>query len=457
MQVNRSSIRRGLVLLLPAALFLFHPAMGFSDPLPDCIGYLLLTLAASRLGELNERIEEALGRFRIMTWIGLGALLLQYYCHTVLPGAEEELNALQLPTLLLIGAFGLAVLQCWFLVPAWRAFFLGISTLAERQGCDRLKRTRRGRSRCERMASYSAVFFTLQAILQMLPEFAALTSFEYRQGSMAVDWYRFAELLRLLASLPLWVMGLIWLLRFAWILLDGVRSQDWIERLDFVYAEQFLPNAAARDRRTVKLAFSLLGIGAVFSADIKLDDRSLLPAVLCAMLLTVGVLVLGDRVPQRAAFLSSAAALGLSGIAELITRHFYLLEYTPEASVHSPEAYLQYLAVRILDCAEAIFAGVTLCLLLRLLYGFCRSHVAVHFEGEGAEDASRRATARLQRELTRRILLTGVLSVLAAFANAANAVLHLELPWLWWVAFGLSLASILCFLSLLRQIREAME
>ncbi len=455
--INRKTdAKRGMLLAIPAVLFLFHPAMGLRDCLPDCIGYLLLSISMLRLCELNEKMEESLGRFRLMVLISAAASLLQYYCYTVLPNVEGELNAYQIPMLILLGSFALCVLQCWILVPAWRDFFLGLGILAERHGCERLLRVKRNKSRCERMASYSALFFTLQAILTMLPELSALTSFEYAMGSMPVDWYSFSELLRILASIPLWVMGGIWLIRFCLIWIDGLRDRAWMERLEFVYREQYLPHAGARALKSISFALSLIGIGAAFSVDLKLDDRVLLPSFVCAILLTVGVLLLGRRVLQKAAFLSATIALGLSGVAALAARALYLAEHLPEDSVYQPGAYREYFVVRLLDCAVAVFAGVSFCLLLRLLWSFCKRYVAVDFGGEHGHEASARATAKLQRLLRRRFWCSGVLFVLAGAAMAVHAILHLTFPWLWSVSFGGSLIAVLYFLSLLRHVREAL-
>ena len=121
----------GLGWLIPGVIMLSNPVIAFYDILPDCIGYLLLCVALLRLADLNASISDALKRFRTLIWINIGGLLMQYYIYNVL-AKEPKLNPQEIPTMVLLCAFIMAVPQIYFAVPAYRDLFKGFWELAER-------------------------------------------------------------------------------------------------------------------------------------------------------------------------------------------------------------------------------------------------------------------------------------------------------------------------------------
>ena len=178
----------GLGWLIPGAVMLANPVVAFYDILPDCIGYLLVCVSLFRLADLNSSIADALRRFRTLIWISMGGLLMQYFIYNVL-SKQPGLKPQEIPTLVLLCAFVMAVPQLYFAVPAWRDLFSGFWQLAERhEGEAVFHYGKRNSNICERMRRASGVFVVLFSALSVLPEFSVLTTFEYEYEKLPFDW-----------------------------------------------------------------------------------------------------------------------------------------------------------------------------------------------------------------------------------------------------------------------------
>ena len=205
--------RLGMGWLIPGAVMLANPVVAFYDILPDCIGYLLVCVALFRLADLNSYIADALKRFRTLIWISMGGLLMQYFIYNVL-AKQPGLKPQEIPTMVLLCSFVIAVPQIYFAVPAWRDLFRGFWQLAERHGGQAVFHYgKRNTNLCERMRRASGVLVVLLALLPILPEFSVLTTFEYEFEKLPFDWYQFIWLFRVTAIMVLTVLFLVWITR----------------------------------------------------------------------------------------------------------------------------------------------------------------------------------------------------------------------------------------------------
>ena len=124
----------GFICVALAGIFLCDPMIGFADRFPDVIGYLLLCIGLSKLSDLNESIADATGRFRVMLLVGVGQLVASYILHVVMVEKVNLTNPYERPVAILLCSFVVAVLRCYFLIPAFRDLFKGIGRLAELHG-----------------------------------------------------------------------------------------------------------------------------------------------------------------------------------------------------------------------------------------------------------------------------------------------------------------------------------
>lgn len=437
----------GLRYVMLAGIFLFDPMIGFVDVLPDAIGYLLLCVGLSKLSDLNDAVSEAAQRFRNMVWVGCGQLVAAYLVHIVMGQSAEQMNRYEQPVAVLLCSFALLVLRWYFLIPAFRDLFKGIGQLAERHGCHALCEEKKNKTRTERASAATTTWIILSSFLSVLPETSILTSFEHDAESeiFTFDWYRFISLFRGACGVLLAIVAIVWLVRFFRCFGDALRDREWIDALRVRYINEVLPQTGMLTLRRFSLIFLLIKVAAIFTVNFRLNHFSVLPALGFSVMLLLAISLMDTPTEEKRSCKLAGISLAFFSAIRLFLNVTYLLRFQPEASLYQADAYWHFLAMRVAGACEAIVTLVAVVALLKLLTRLVREHTAVDY-GTNAVTVSARATEKLHRALEKRLKIIFVIFFLAALVNAADALLQLTLPWLWWIAFVLSVAGI-CLLS----------
>ena len=447
----------GLGWLIPGAIMLANPVVAFYDILPDCIGYLLLCISLFRLADLNSSIADALKRFRTLIWISGGGLLMQYYIYNVL-SKEPKLNPYEIPTTILLCAFVMAVPQIYFAVPAWRELFQGFWELAERHdGQAVFHYGKRNSNLCERMRRASGVFVVLLTVLSVLPELSVLTTFEYEMEKLPFDWYQFVWLFRVSAIMVLTVLCLIWTIRLVRFILLFSKDTPMMQSIEERYQRDILPQSDMLSMRRLRFGIVFLVIGAALTLNVCIEEKILVPSVLCAIFTAIGVLVFGDDLQKRKPFFLSCGALGILSIGELILNNYYTQYYSYEASSWDPDAYSLFLGLRALQVIEAFLAAGVFWLLLDLFSTFVKERVFEHYDGENTEELSARATQRLHKSFAKYITACKILFFASAASIAFESIFQLDHPWLWWISIPVVIASVITFATFLYALLDHLE
>ena len=447
----------GLGWLIPGVVMVANPVVAFYDILPDCIGYLLICVALLRLTDLNSSIADALKRFRTLIWIHIGGLLMQYYIYNVL-SKEPKLNPQEIPTMMLLCAFVMAVPQIYFAVPAWRDLFKGFWELAERHdGVAVFHYGKRNSNLCERMRSASGVFVVAMTALSVLPEMSVLTTFEYEVEKLPFDWYQFVWLFRVSATMILTVLFLVWIIRFIRFILLFTRDRAMMDSIETRYERDILPQGDMLSMRRLRFGIVFLTIGAALMLNVCIEEQILVPTILCAIFACIGVLVFGEDLKERKSFFLSCGALALLSIGELWLNSYYTKQYSYELSGWNPDAYNLFLGLRALQVAQAFLAAVMFWILLSLFSKFVKERVFEHYEGADTEALSARATARLHKSFGRRILVCRILFFVSATTLALESIFQLDYPWIWWISVPTVAASTIAFASFLYALLDHLE
>ena len=439
----------GLGWLIPGIVILSNPVVAFYDILPDCIGYLLLCVALFRLADLNSSIADALKRFRTLIWINVGGYLMQYYIYNVL-AKEPKLNPQEIPTMILLCAFIMAVPKIYFAVPAYRDLFTGFWELAERhEGQAVFHYGKRGSNLCERMRRASVIFVILSTLLSVLPEMSVLTTFEYEMEKLPFDWYGFVWLFRVSAAMVLSVLFIVWIVRFVRFAHLFSRDTGMMESIEARYERDILPQGDMLSVRRLRFGIVFLIIGAALTLNICIEEEILLPSVLCAAFTCIGVLIFGEDLQKRKPFFITCGALSVLSIGELWLNSYYTKNYSYVESSWDGDAYVLFLGLRAIQVAEAFCACMLFWSLLNLFSDFVKARIFEHYEGTDTEEISARATERLHRSLGRHISASKILFFVSSVSIALESIFQLEYPWIWWISVPTVVAATVTFASLL--------
>lgn len=382
---------------------------------------------------------------------------MQYYIYNVL-AKEPKLNPQEIPTMVLLCAFVMAVPQIYFAVPAWRNLFKGFWELAERHnGHAVFHYGKRNSNLCERMRRSSGIMVVLFALLSVLPELSVLTTFEYEIEKLPFDWYQFVWLFRVSALMVSTVLFFVWVVRLIRFVVLFLRDKEMMQSIKERYERDILPQSDMLSMRRLRFGIVFLIIGAALTLNICIEQQILLPNILCAVFTFIGVLVFGDDLRGRKAFFIVCGALGVFSIGELGFNNYYTSQYSYELSGWDPDAYNLFLGLRILQVVGAFLAAGLFWSLLNLLSDFVKNRIFESYEGPNTEEISARATERLHKSFGHHILACRILFFASAISLALEAIYQLEYPWLWWISVPMVIASAITFASLLYALLDRLE
>jgi len=444
----------GFLWLLLGGCFLWNPIVGVKDFLPDAIGYFLLCLGVSRLADLNDDLAEAQKAFRAMLWVSLGHLAAWILVSGFLQKTEMDMNQYEEPVWVLVFAFVFLALQWYFMLPAWKLFFKGLSDLAEYHGGNVIS----GRLQCERMISRTRWFVIIKTILTVLPEASVLTSFEaeVENSVFFFDWFPFLSAFRAVAVIVGLVIGLVWLIDYCTLMRRALADKPWQERLSERYCLEILPDVGLLLNRRVKGAFTFFKIGILFCINLTVQYRALLPDWISVILFLCGGILLGSLLERTKLCRISGGLLLTVGIFRTYFNESFLKdEWTPEAALMIPSVADRYLTIRIFSWLEAAMTFIFVLCMLKALFSMAKRHTSVEYADDPA--LSERATARLHSDLWRRSLY----ALIAFGFSSVTKILEVELQsqpkfgWFWLVQFACSFVAALLFCSYLNNLSEA--
>ena len=432
--------------------FLWDPIVGVADFLPDLIGWLFIIVGLSSLADMNDDLAAAQQSFRRMLWVGLARIAAELLIYVFLRSTADELNPYEASVWTLLLAFSLAVLEVWFLLPAFRNFWRGIATLSECGGARNSLATpdRDGKSRCDRMQRVTAVFVILHAVLTVLPELTVLSVF-VQEGVYNTALFRFRELFRLGAGAVSGVAGLAFLIAWGRFYGAWCREVAWLESLRLRYEREVLPDTGLLLGRRVGAGFAFFRVGVLLSANLSILFFEFLPDWGCVLVVLCGCMILGNLLQGSSMLIGVGLSVAVVGVPRTLLNVRYLRSFVPRDSLYLPEAYDRYLPVCILASIEAVltalFVGCVLLCVIRMEKRFTAS-----------EDAISRMTA--ERDLQARRRRAGLIMlfvVLSAGAKIAEIFLQPRFGWIWMVQFALSMVVFALFSGLLTDVAESVH
>lgn len=407
----------GLGSVIISLLFLFNPNMNLVDILPDVIGYILLCRGLTYLSDLNEYCSRALVLFRRMIFVDAAKVLVMIWVFGI--SFSDEQN-----TLLLLGSFVFAILELFFLIPAYNNLFDGLMHLGFKYENNSVMKRRSERSRrnlSEKTKSFTMFFVLVKTAMYLLPELSVLGAHSYDESSSSstVSMYSFIGLIRLMCCLVALVFGLIWLSKTVKYFKTVKADRAFVDSLKMEYTKEILPKKSLFLQRDIKGIFFVLVLFAVLCADMRADGFNFLPDILpAAALLIAGVLSkkhIADSKKYLVPFGIYAASTVLSMAAEMI----FFDKYYYSAVIRDEGAFRMYCVMLVLAALEALAFLWSSYGIIHILKSVIDSHTGFAVRGsDGAVAAgAKERIEALHKELYKKLWLVGSCAVLLAASD----------------------------------------
>ncbi len=445
--MHTKSDRMGYGLLLLAGLFLWNPVIEMLDPLPDLAGYLLLLFGLARLTDLSDRMDEAREKFHAAIWISVFELLSEFLINVFLRNVSvvDDVHGQNLPMWILLFSFVAMVMECWFLIPAFRTLFSGLEELAVGYGASHIRNDRHERSQYARMATLSTALIICKNLFSVLPEVTTLTTYEAGHEStiFTFDWYSYSDVFRLILLVPSLIVGVLWLVCWIRTFSSAGHDGDYLQKLREKYDEKILSRPTLLRNRRLSFSFVFFRFGIAFSAVLLLlQDKDaltksairgveLLPDWCAVIFLAAGVILTKDLVPVRKSEWAVGIPAFFTSLAQWLLCLFYFREYGAMDARFIPAAYERMIPLQIVGTVSAVLLGLCLLLTFRRVWDLLHLCLQVNYEGE--ELLSLAATRRLWDSFRPRFVWALVMVCVSTAGKIANLFLRPYFGWVWWI------------------------
>ena len=452
-------------LLFLGLVFLCNPNVNLFDVLPDAVGYGLLMLALRHASEVFPHFDDAESGFTKLFWINLAkipATILMMY----IAGIDMEERGM-----ITVFAFGFAVLEWFFAIPAFRAMFEGFTLLGEREGVYAAFRVKGKGRDVDQLALLTMIFLLVKGACTFVPETVFLSTF-FHNGSLspnAVNPVSFYPALAILGVLISLTVGLVWVFSMRPYIRGMKRDPAMCEVLSEKMALHFPALVDATAKRRQRIFFLFLTLGFLFAIDLTIENSDLLPGVLSAVSFFTAFFFT-EKKARAGKIFSLLYALASVGLAIATAIFFKDFKYTDIA--YQDAALTHYIPVFVMSVLEAIFFFLTVLFALLAL----RDHI---LQNTGTLPAAKTFSRdALHKELTLGVRRLGVFSALYAvfrpvcvflmtvtdrhviteseanqFYSEGEAIYATTFSWLWIVILAVGIALTAYAASLFRDIK----
>lgn len=400
-------------------VFMFNPNVNIIDVLPDFIGYIMLCMALTPLGDMNEYISDALTSFKRMIFIDAGKILAYMWVFGL--SVSKEYNSS-----LMLWSFVFGVLEIILLIPAYVNLFKGLTGLGYfHENTSILGSKRNGkRNYTDKMRRFTLFFVIFKAAMSFLPELSDLTSTEYYENSGMTNLYQYIGVMRLLVFIPTLILGIVWFVKIILYFNRVRKDTEFCEAIERTYAERVLTKKGIFVKRNVSVAIAVLITAAVLSFDFRIERVNLFPDFISAVLIFFFFMVIAKKTPinKCIGLVLSCVYFVLSAITAVLEFLFFK-NHSYGAVLRDVEAMWAYRYMVIACVVSAVAFVLVYLAVIKAFEKVIESHTGYVLSEKTAnvEMQSRMAEAT-QNEIKKQLKIFSVATVVYAVSDVCYAL-----------------------------------
>ena len=428
-----------------AFLFLFNPTLAIIDPLPDFIGYIIISIALSKISMISESLYDAKRAFERLVIIDVGKLAAVLWVFGIDAGGGER------NTSLLLWSFVFGVLEVLFAIPAYVRLFDGFTSLGNFYPNIAIhgKMESRRVSYTDSVKGFSVFFVIFKAILTCLPEMTVLTTSSYDDSSRFVDMYRYIGVIRGFCIISILFVGIAWLASVIKYFVRISKDKVFVDAVNAEYSHKELTKTGAFVIKDIKIATFFMVLASVFSIDFDLDGINVLPDILVVVLLGLSLFYFSKTAKiKKAPCILVFAFFALVTVFEDYIRYYFDNNFYYNAISKNGEAFGTYLATVIAVAIEGVMLVVLFAVMAKAIRAVVVEHTGYVLGKEIASEGEQKQIAVVQARLNKNFSKLIDFAVICALADtfgslygAFYAFLNKNFGWM-------SLLSIICGLLL---------
>ena len=442
MNARKKNISFGMIAM--AFVFLFNPNIAIIDPLPDFIGYVVLSVALSKISMISEILYDAKRAFERLIIIDVGKILSIFWVFGIDSISERN-------TSLLLWSFVFAVLEIIFAIPAYLKLFEGLSSLGNFHPNTSIhgKKALKRNSYTDSIRSFSVFFVIFKAIFTCLPELTSLGSVTYDETSRFIDLYRYIGVIRGFCIIPVLFIGFAWLTSCIKYFVRISKDRAFVDSLNNEYSQRKITKTGAFVIKDVKIATVFFVMASAFSIDFNMDGVNILPDILVAISLGLSLLYFSRTAKIKKTF--SVIVFSLFVVASLFEdyiRYYFAENFYYNAINKNGEAFNVYIITVVAVALEGMLLVLLYVAMSRAIRSVVSEHTGYVLGKEIETDGEKKQILAVQSRLNKNFYILVDFAVVCALADtfgslygAFYAFLNKNFGWM-------SLLSIICGLLL---------
>ncbi len=449
--MNKKTINFKMIGL--SLIFLFNPNVNIIDFLPDFIGYILLCIALTSLADMNETIAEAHGMFKKLILIDAAKILAWLWVFGISVVSEKNSS-------LMLWSFAFGVAELVFVIPAFLKLFKGIADLGylhDNTSVIGSKRMGSKKSYTDKARNTTVVFIFLKAIMSFLPELADLTSTEYSENIGLMNMYRYIGIMRFLAFLPVFAVGVYWIIRCVKYFYRISNDIEFISELEKTYAQRVAPRQGIFVRRNIALSFAVLLAAMLFSVDFRMERVNMLPDFVSGILLVAFFVIASRKTKIDRGFpIFMGCVYALVGAFAYISEFWFFGNYSYSAIDRSTQAKGAFTVLASVSTLSTILFVLITFIALNAVKRIIFEHTGMLSTTDNAA-SQEKISQSIRSELGKTVIICGVMAVIYAFTDIFYIFFAKEFSFAFTVNLIGAIAFAISFMTLYHDVSEAVR
>ena len=396
-----TSIRKVWILLAIGLAFTFNPNIAIIDPLPDVIGYALISFALGKHSMINQTLDEAKRAFERMILIDGGKILAIIWIFGIEVLSERN-------TSMLVWCFAFAVLEGIFLIPAYIKLFKGISELGDfhqnstihaKRGLERLSFT-------EKIRNCAIAFVCFKAFMNVLPELSVLSESSTNEVTYSSSLYRYIGVIRGFCFIPVLIFGIVWLVSQIKYFKRISKDEEFNSSLDGAYQNKAINQKGLFIKSYVNTACWFMLAGAVLTLDFRIEKVNIIPDIFVVALFIPAFIYFSKiSLLKKRAVKIYMILYAVASVISYVLEAYYIDNYTYNAMNKNVNAFTLYF----IGVMAVAIQGIIFICLLATIFKELRTVISDHtgyvqgkeIHSQGEEER----IAEVHKELNKNFLL----------------------------------------------------
>ena len=456
--VEKKQMSWGLFII--AFVFLFNPNIAIIDPLPDFLGYIILSVALTKLAMINEQLYDAKRSFDRMIIVDIGKIIAILWIFGI--DAVSERN-----TSMLLWSFVFGVLEILFAIPAFVKLFEGFSTFGDFYPNFAIHGVsgKSKKSYTQKLKSFTVFFIVFKAIMTCLPELSVLGTVSYDESSNFTFLYRYIGVMRGFCFIPVLIVGIVLLVKATKYFLRIKSDGEFVEGLNAEYSKKRLTKMGLFAIRDVKIATLFLLLGSILSLDFVFENVNILPDILMVVAFSLSLFYFSKVAKLKKKFAVVMLVVYSSVTLFKTYLNFYFFEnYYYNAINKNEEAFYTYIIIVATVAVEGIILVMLYSSMAKAIKPVIKEHTGYVLGKEIISDAEQKQIGEIHNRLSKNFSALADFAAVCALADlfhslygAFYAFLDKNFGWMSLICIASGLLLVGMTVKAISELREAVQ